>query len=114
MRRTKTSGAEGIHLLAPIVVARLRRRFDEQTAKWRYEGAVMSLVFTTSTGGLVNRQGVTKGDPIVPHDLTDSSPRASSPTPAGERSSRLCTRTAESLAEVARHVGRSKTSTTAG
>ena len=67
---TKTSGAEGIHYLAPISVERLRQRRGEQEAEralvgaeWpehRYEGEVVSMVFTTSHGGLANRQAVTK------------------------------------------------------
>jgi integrase len=67
---TKTSGAEGIHYLAPISVERLRQRQEEQEAEralmgaeWpehRYEGEVVSMVFTTSQGGLANRQAVTK------------------------------------------------------
>ncbi len=67
---TKTSGAEGIHYLAPISVERLRQRREEQDVEralvevgWpehRYDGEVVSMVFTTSHGGLANRQSVTK------------------------------------------------------
>jgi hypothetical protein len=77
---TKTSGAEGVHHLAPISVAHLLQRRDEQAEerrfaadRWienRYEGEVVSLVFTTSAG--------------------------------------------VDLADVARYVGQSNTSTTAG
>ena len=67
---TKTSGAEGIHHLAPIAVEALCRRRDRQDVErqrfggsWpshTYEGVKRSMVFTTTLGGLVNRQSVIK------------------------------------------------------
>jgi integrase len=67
---TKTSGAEGIHYLAPVSVAHLRRRREERRAEcekvgaeWpvhEYEGEKLSMVFTSTHGGLANRQAVTK------------------------------------------------------
>ncbi len=67
---TKTSGAEGIHYLAPISVERLRQRRDEQAVErelagtaWEshlHGGQRLNMVFTTRTGALVNRQNVVK------------------------------------------------------
>ena len=67
---TKTSGAEGIHYVAPISVAHLHQRRAEQDVErerlpvtWpihRFDGIALSMVFTTMHGGLVNRQSVTK------------------------------------------------------
>ena len=67
---TKTSGAEGIHYLAPVSIAHRTRRRDEQKAerrrigtKWpdhRYEGRSLSMIFTNNAGQLVNRQTITK------------------------------------------------------
>ena len=66
----KTEGAKGRHLLTPVVVELLRRRREAQDeerqragAAWQaivYEGRPIELVFTTTTGGLVLRQAVTK------------------------------------------------------
>lgn len=59
---TKTAGAEGIHYLAPISVAHLRQRRAEQEVErerlpvaWpvhQYDGIALSMVFTTTHGGL--------------------------------------------------------------
>jgi integrase len=121
---TKTSGAEGVHHLAPISVAHLLQRRDEQAEerrfaadRWienRYEGKIVSLVFTTSTGDMVKRQAITK--------VIERAARL-----AGLDSSGLSTHTGRrtvitalyadggvDLADVARHVGHSNTSTTAG
>ena len=67
---TKTSGAEGVHYLAPVSAAHLRkRRAEPQTERtafggdWRthaYDGEAISMVFTAVHGGLANRQAVTK------------------------------------------------------
>ena len=55
---TKTSGAEGIHYLAPVSVAHLRQRREEQRAErekvgaeWpvhEYEGQKLSMVLTST------------------------------------------------------------------
>lgn len=67
---TKTSGAEGVHHLAPDSVAHLRKRRAAQQLEreamgtdWRehvYDGEKLSMVFTAVDGGLANRQAVTK------------------------------------------------------
>ena len=121
---TKTSGAEGIHYLAPISVERLRQRREEQEAEralvgaeWpehRYEGEVVSMVFTTSHGGLANRQAVTK-------EIGRAAKAAGlDPTGLASHSGRRTVVTALyahgglDLADVARHVGHANPSTTAG
>ena len=64
---TKTSGAEGVHHLAPTSVTHLRSRLAEQQAEraedWpihTYGGSVIHPVFTKSDGQLVTRQAITK------------------------------------------------------
>lgn len=121
---TKTSGAEGIHYLAPISVERLRQRREEQEAErallgaeWpehRYDGEVVSMVFTTSHGGLANRQAVTK-------EIGRAAKAAGlDPTGLASHSGRRTVVTALyvngglDLADVARHVGHADPSTTAG
>ena len=121
---TKTSGAEGVHHLAPIAVAHLRGRYREQQAErlaagavWvehRYDGGTVSPVFTTATGGLLNRAAVTKA-------IARSAKRAGlDPTRLATHAGRRTVITALyadgglDLADVARHVGHSDTSTTAG
>lgn len=120
---TKTSGAEGIHYLAPISVANLRqRRIDQQAERERlgdywptrtYEGVDLSMVFTTTHGRLVNRQSVTKEIEraakvagLEPKGLASHSGRRTVIT-ALHADGRL------DLADVARHVGHSDTATTA-
>jgi hypothetical protein len=93
---TKTSGAEGAHHLAPVAIAQLRARRVAQAAErlaagaaWQthtYDGQPVSLVFTTATGGLVNRQAVTKAIARAA-EIAGLDPQGSPPTPAGERSS---------------------------
>ena len=120
---TKTSGAEGIHHLAPIAVAHLRQRQQRQQAEqtaagnlWvehRYDGHPISLVFTTATGALVNRQAVTKA--------IEQAARLAGidPTGLGTHSGRRTVITAlyadggVDLADIARHVGHTDTATTA-
>ena len=121
---TKTSGAEGIHHLAPIAVTHLRQRHERQDVdraaagdQWvehRYDARLISLVFTTSTGGLVNRQAVTKA--------IEQAAKLAGIDPAGlaTHSGRRTVITAlyadggVDLADIARHVGHSDTATTAG
>lgn len=118
---TKTSGAEGVHHLAPVSVAHLRRRSEEQAAErlagWpehRFEGELIHPVFTNLSGELVNRQAVTK--------CVEKAAREAGLDPAG-----LATHTGRrtvitalyaagdvDLADVARHVGHVDPATTAG
>lgn len=121
---TKTSGAEGVHHLAPISVEHLQRRFADQQAErelagdcWvthRHLGRVLTPVFTTPTGELVKRQAITK--------VIERAARRAGLDPQG-----LATHTGRrtvitalyadggvDLADVARHVGHSNTATTAG
>ncbi|MGD9794043.1 MAG: tyrosine-type recombinase/integrase [Acidimicrobiia bacterium] len=121
---TKTVGAEGIHHLAPVAVGALRRRrvaqaSDRLTAGelWRqqtYDGQPISLVFTTATGGLVNRQAVTKA---ISRAATDA---GLDPIGLATHTGRRTVITAlyasgdVDLGDVARHVGHSDTATTEG
>ena len=120
---TKTSGAEGVHYLAPVSVAHLRkRRAQQQTeraamgADWQihtYDGDAVSMVFTTVRGGLANRQAVTKEirraaltAGLYPDGLASHSGRRTVVTA-------LYADGGLDLADVARHVGHSDPSTTA-
>jgi len=120
---TKTSGAEGVHHLAPVSVAHLRCRRAEQQleraamgAEWRehvYDGEKLSMVFTATHGGLANRQAVTK-------EIRRAAKIAGlDPTGLASHSGRRTVVTALyadgglDLADVARHVGHSDPSTTA-
>ena len=121
---TKTSGAEGVHHLAPVAIAALQRRKVEQARErlvvgsdWirhRYEGETIDLVFTSATGALVNRSAVTK-------TITSAAKAAGiDPTGIATHTGRRTVVTAlyaeggVDLADVARHVGHSDTATTAG
>jgi len=121
---TKTSGAEGVHYLAPVSIERLRQRRAEQQVEcermgdaWpehRYDAQVVSLVFTSTHGGLPNRQSVTKeiaraakSAGIDPIGLASHSGRRTVVTA-------LYADGGMDLADVARHVGHSNPSTTAG
>lgn len=121
---TKTSGAEGVHFLAPISVARLRRHLDDQAterersaAPWpthSYDGEDLSMVFTTQAGGLVNRQAIV-------NDIGRAARQANiDPTGIATHTGRRTVITALyangnlDLGDVARHVGHSDTKTTAG
>lgn len=120
---TKTSGAEGIHYLAPVSVAHLRRRREAQEAErervgseWpthSFEGRPLSMVFTTLEGRLVNRQTITKGIAraatiagLDPEGLASHSGRRTVVTA-------LYADGGLDLADVARHVGHTDPSTTA-
>ena len=121
---TKTVGAEGTHHLAPVAIAQLRARRATQAAErlaagaaWRtqtYDGQPVSLVFTTATGGLVNRQAVTKA--IARAAEVAGLDPAGLATHAGRRTviTALYADGGVDLADVARHVGHSATATTAG
>jgi integrase len=120
----KTAGANGRHLLTPVVVELLRRRRRAQGEErlragpqWQqitYEGRPIELVFTTSTGGVLLRQAVTKA--------VATAARAAGLDPVGlgthaGRSTAITVLYAEEgldLADVARHVGHANPTTTAG
>ncbi len=121
---TKTSGAEGVHYLAPVSVAHLRKRRDEQQlereamgAEWQdhvYDGESLTMVFTATHGGLANRQAVTK-------EISRAAKLAGlDPEGLASHSGRRTVVTALyadgglDLADVARHVGHADPSTTAG
>jgi integrase len=120
----KTEGSKGQHLLTPVVVDLLRRRRRVQNeerlragSEWQdavYEGRPVDLVFTTAAGGLLLRQAVAKA--------VASAASAAGIDPSGlgthaGRSTAITVLYAEEgldLADVARHVGHSSPSTTAG
>lgn len=120
---TKTSGAEGVHHLAPISIERLRRRLDEQAgerhssrATWpqhKHDGRVVSPVFTTLTGQLVNRQKINK---VIERcaELAGLDP-AGLASHSGRRTviTALYAHGGVDIADVARHVGHTDPSTTA-
>jgi integrase len=119
----KTEGAKGRHHLSPVVVELLRRRRQVQLEErlragaWpqhQYEGRTVDLVFTTTTGGLLLRQAVTKAvraaavkAGIDPEGLGTHAGRSTAITV-------LYTEEGLDLADVARHVGHASPSTTAG
>jgi integrase len=121
---TKTPGAQGIHHLAPVAVAALRRRREEQLldqallddawGEHRYDGEIISPVFTTAVGGLVNRQAVVKA--IERAAVLAGLDPAGLATHAGRRTviTALYADGGVDLADVARHVGHTNTATTAG
>jgi integrase len=119
----KTDGATGQHLLTPVVVQLLRHRSGAQLEERRlagglwathiYDGHDVDLVFTTTSGGLLLRQAVSKAV-------------AAAATAAGIDPKGLGTHTGRStaitvlyaeegldLADIARHVGHSTPTTTA-
>ncbi len=121
---TKTSGAEGIHFLAPTSVDHLRHRRKKQEAErdkskthWpahKYDGSVIHPVFTRPDGELTNRQSVVKA-------IRRSAEKAGiDPVGLASHTGRRTVITAlyaeggVDLADIARHVGHSDTTTTAG
>jgi integrase len=120
----KTEGAKGRHLLTPVVVELLRRRRHIQDQErerageaWReivHEGRPIDLVFTTTTGGLVLRQAVTKA--VATAAVTAGVDPTGLGTHAG-RSTAITVLYADEgldLADIARHVGHAAPATTAG
>lgn len=121
--RTKTSGAEGIHFLAPTSLTHLEQRRAEQTedrakcpVDWpqhRYAGVNLSMVFTTTAGQLVNRQTIVK---TIERAATAAGlDPAGIATHTGRRTviTALYANGGLDLADIARHVGHVDTSTTA-
>lgn len=120
----KTAGAAGNHTLSPGVVAMLRSRRQHQAEEqlgagpaWEtetYEGRRLALVFTTVTGGLVNRQAVSKA--VKRCALAAGLDPAGLGTHAGRRTVVTALYAVEGidLADIARHVGHASPATTAG
>jgi integrase len=119
----KTAGSRGLHHLAPGVLAllELRRRIQQEerraAAGWLahvYDGEPVELVFTTKDGGIVNRQAITKllarGAAFAGVD-----PKRLG-THVGRRTvvTTLYAEEGVDLADMARHVGHTSTTTTAG
>jgi len=119
---TKTDGAVGVHHLAPGVLALLESRREAQkeeqaiAAAWEqhtYDGRPIDLVFTTKSGGVLNRQAVTKA--------LGKAARAAGldarglGTHVGRRTvvTTLYAEEGIDLADIARHVGHASASTTA-
>ncbi len=120
----KTEGAKGRHLLTPVVVELLRRRRQAQDEERRrageswqeiiHESRPIDLVFTTTTGGLVLRQAVTKA--VATAAVAAGVDPTGLGTHAG-RSTAITVLYAEEgldLADIARHVGHAAPATTAG
>ncbi len=121
--KPKTATTSGVHHLAPTVVELLRRRRVAQAADrlaagpaWRtvtYEGQPVELVFTGRTGGLPLRQALYKA-------VTEACERAGiDPAGVGTHTGRRSVVTGLYVAglpldDVARHVGHSSPTTTAG
>ena len=120
---TKTSGATGVHPLAPGVVDALRRRLERQhgeraaagqrwTGPHEYAGAKLDLVFTTTDGRLVTRQMITKVIATAAGMAGLDSTRLG--THVGRRSviTALYAHGDASIDDIARHVGHDSTATT--
>jgi integrase len=118
----KTEGARGEHWLMPTVVRLLTKRHEAQVQEravaplWEattYAGERVSLVFTTPTGGLVLRQTISK---VVKQAAKSAGITAYLGTHAGRRTvvTTLFVDGDEALEDIARFVGHTKPSTTAG
>jgi integrase len=118
----KTDGVRGEHWLMPTVIDLLRRRRamqDEERAvapRWEtitYEGARVSLVFTTPTGGLVLRHTVAK---LVRQAAKTAGITAQLGTHTGRRTvvTTLFVDGNEALEDIAHFVGHARPATTAG
>ena len=120
---TKTSGAEGIHHLAPVSVAHLRKRQDEQQLEREVTGPTGAKCSTTASGSRWCSRQRTVDSPTDKQSPRRSAVRPRSPasiptalpaTAGGELSSPRSTQTAGSISPTSRHVGHSDPSTTAG
>ena len=121
---TKTTGAQGVHHIAAGVLALLgERRLMQERERFAagdawisqtYQGRPIELVFTTPTGGLVNRQGITKVIQLAARTAGLDPDGLSTHT--GRRTVVTTLYSAEGidLADVARHVGHASPATTAG
>ena len=122
--QTKNAGAGGTHHLSAGVVDQLRTRRKAQAMerlavgeRWRshqYEGRAVVLVFTNTTGGLVNRQAVAKAvaraaerSGIDPVGLSTHTGRRTAVTV-------LYAEAGLDLSDIARYVGHAGEATTAG
>jgi integrase len=121
--QTKTSGASGVHFLAPVSVEHLRQRRARQNEerlkvdgpwpKHTFDGEHLTMVFTSATGQLANRQNILQ--------TIERAARVAGidPSGLGTHSGRRTVITAlyadggVDLADIARHVGHSDTATTA-
>ncbi len=118
----KTEGVRGEHWLMPTVIDLLRRRRAMQEQEratapdwgtFTYEGAEISLVFTTPTGGLVLRHTVAK---LVKQAAKTAGIAAELGTHTGRRTvvTTLFVDGNEALEDIAHFVGHAKPATTAG
>lgn len=120
----KTEGAEGEHLLTPVVIELLRRRQTAQVDEreragdaWQeqtYGDRPIDLIFTTATGGLLLRQSVAKA---VASAATKAGIDPKGLGTHGGRSTTITALYAEEgldLADIARYVGHANPATTAG
>jgi integrase len=118
----KTDGARGEHWLMPTVVELLALRREAQEDEravapvWEtvtYQGEPVNLVFTTPTGGLVLRQTIAK---VVKQAAKTAGISAQLGTHAGRRTvvTTLFVDGGEALEDIARFVGHTKPTTTAG
>jgi integrase len=120
---TKTDGASGSHRLHPQVVGLLRARRVAQAAerlaagpRWEthvYEAARVELVFTTVTGGLLNRQAVTKALHRLAKDAGIDPEGLATHTGRRTLITALYGTAGIDLADIARHVGHRSQATTA-
>lgn len=120
----KTDGAEGEHLLTPVVVELLRRRLDAQAAErqlagdaWQqhtYDGRPVDLTFTTARVGPLLRRSVAKA---VASTATKAGIDAKGLGTHAGRSTAITALYIEEgldLADIARYVGHASTATSAG
>lgn len=120
---TKTTGAEGVHHLAPISIDHLRRRRKEQEEErlhcqhwpeYEFHGEHISPVFTKLDGHLVNRQSVVKAIRRAAELAGIGAEGLATHTGRRTVITALYADGGLALADVARHVGHADTSTTAG
>lgn len=121
---TKTSGAEGIHYLAPTSIDRLRQWRKQQEIErdaaeepWpahAYEGEIIHPVFTKPDGGLANRQSVVKAIRRAAKKSGIDPKGVASHTGRRTVITALYANGGVDLADIARHVGHSDSTTTAG